>query len=231
MTLPADRGSGAGHGERGSADAPGRVCVNYEVRGLVAGTLKCQAGVMYVASWPWTAKAREDMRVDATVRHDTGGYTDDGWTETTHITAAGTRGADGWSAGAATEEPAAAAQERGVPGWLAVVVLIGITGIGGLIDLLQGSAIRGAFNIALIVGSVVAILIVRRRSMFSVVVAPPLVYFVASAVVLYVRSGGLSNRSRLIDSAINWLVYGFPAIAGATGAVLIIAGIRMIRHR
>lgn len=205
--------------------------MNYAVRGLVAGTLKCQAGVMYVASWPWTAKAREDMRVDATVRHDAGGYTDDGWTETTHITAAGSRGADGWSAGAATEEPAAAAEERGVAGWLAVVVLIGITGIGGLIDLLQGSAIRGAFNIALIVGSVVAILIVRRRSMFSVVVAPPLVYFVASAVVLYVRSGGLSNRSRLIDSAINWLVYGFPAIAGATGAVLIIAGIRMIRHR
>ena len=29
------------------------------------------------------------MRVDATVRPDTGGYTDDGWTETTHITAAG----------------------------------------------------------------------------------------------------------------------------------------------
>ncbi len=67
--------------------------------------------------------------------------------------------------------------------------------------------------------------------MFSVVVAPPLVYFVASAVVLYVRSGGLSNRSRLIDAAINWLVYGFPAIAAATAAVLIIAGIRMITHR
>ena len=110
-------------------------------------------------------------------------------------------------------------------------MLIGITGLGGLIDLLQGTTIKGAFNIALIVGSVVAILIVRRRSMFSVVVAPPLVYFVASAVVLYVRSGGLSNRSRLIDSAINWLVYGFPAIAGATGAVLIIAGIRMIVRR
>ena len=185
-----------------------------------------------MASWPWTAKAREDMRVDATVRQDTGGYTDDGWTETTHITAAGSRGADGRSAGVASEEPAATTtKERGVAGWLAVVVLIGITGIGGLIDLLQGTAIRGAFNIALIVGSIVAILIVRRRSMFSVVVAPPLVYFVASAVVLYVRSGGLSNRSRLIDSAINWLVYGFPAIAGATAAVLIIAGIRMITRR
>ncbi len=169
--------------------------------------------------------------MDATVRPDTGGYTDDGWNETTHITVTGAPADDGWSAGAATEEPAATTEERGVPGWLAVLVLIGITGIGGLIDLLQGTTIKGAFNIALIVGSVVAILIVRRHSMFSVVVAPPLVYFVASAVVLYVRSGGLSNRSRLIDSAINWLVYGFPAIAGATGAVLIIAGIRMIMRR
>jgi hypothetical protein len=177
------------------------------------------------------SQGREDKRVDATVRPDTGGYTDDGWNETTHVTVAGARADDGWSAGAATEGPAATTTERGVPGWLAVLVLIGITGIGGLIDLLQGTTIKGAFNIALIVGSVVAILIVRRRSMFSVVVAPPLVYFVASAVVLYVRSGGLSNRSRLIDSAINWLVYGFPAIAGATGAVLIIAGIRMIMRR
>ena len=177
------------------------------------------------------SQGREDKRVDATVRPDTGGYTDDGWNETTHVTVAGARADDGWPAGAATEGPAATTTERGVPGWLAVLVLIGITGSGGLIDLLQGTTIKGAFNIALIVGSVVAILIVRRRSMFSVVVAPPLVYFVASAVVLYVRSGGLSNRSRLIDSAINWLVYGFPAIAGATGAVLIIAGIRMIMRR
>jgi Gpi18-like mannosyltransferase len=167
--------------------------------------------------------------VDATVRQDAGGYTDDGWNETTHVTVTGARRADEWSAGTTTRD--AAPKERGVAGWLAVLVLIGITGVGGLIDLLQGTTIKGGFNIALIVGSVVAILIVRRRSMFSVVVAPPLVYFVASAVVLYVRSGGLSNRSRLIDSAINWLVYGFPAIAGATAAVLIIAGVRMITHR
>lgn len=170
--------------------------------------------------------------MDATVRHDTASHTNDGWNETTHVTVAGAPPAGAQPADAQpADATATAARERAVPGWLAVLVLIAISGIGGLIDLLQGSSIKGAFNIALIIGSVVAILIVRRRSMFSVVVAPPLVYFVASATVLYVRSGGLSNRSRLIDSAINWLVYGFPAIAGATAAVLIIAGIRMIiRH-
>jgi len=35
----------------------------------------------------------------------------------------------------------------------------------------------------------------------------------------------------LLDAAANWLVYGFPAIAGATAAVLIIAGIRLISGR
>ena len=78
------------------------------------------------------------------------------------------------------------------------------------------------------VASLVAILLVRHRDMFPIVVAPPLVYFVASGVLLYVRSGGLHNRHVLIDAAANWLVYGFPAIAGATAAVLIVAGIRLV---
>jgi hypothetical protein len=58
-----------------------------------------------------------------------------------------------------------------------------------------------------------------------------LVYFVASAGLLYIRSSGLQDRSRLLDAAINWLVYGFPAIAGATAAVLIIGGLRLLLRR
>jgi hypothetical protein len=175
--------------------------------------------------------AEEDRHVDATAPRQTeSSVADDGWTATTHVTA----GRAPTVERAETRIDGAASpveRQRGVAGWLAVLILIGITGIGGLIDLAQGSAIKGGFNIALIVGSVVAIIVVRHRSMFSVVVAPPLVYFVASAVMLYIRSGGLSDRTRLIDSAINWLVYGFPAIAGATAAVLVIAGVRMIIHR
>jgi hypothetical protein len=67
--------------------------------------------------------------------------------------------------------------------------------------------------------------------MFPIVIAPPIVYSIASGVTLYVRSGGLDDRKVLIDSAANWLVYGFPAIAAATAAVLIIAGIRLIARR
>jgi len=121
--------------------------------------------------------------------------------------------------------------ERGLPGWAALLVLLVIAGIGGLIDTISGSQVRGGYNWGIVVASVVAILIVRRSGMFPVVIAPPIVYSLGSAGMLYIRSRGLHDRRILFDGATNWLVYGFPAIAAATAAVLIIAGIRMIARR
>jgi hypothetical protein len=121
--------------------------------------------------------------------------------------------------------------ERGLPSWLALLILLGIAGASGLIDSLSGSAVRGVFNYGLVVASLVAILVVKRSGMFPIVVAPPLVYFAASAALLYIRTGGLHDRGKLIDAATNWIVYGFPAIAGATAVVLVVAGIRLVsRH-
>jgi hypothetical protein len=122
-------------------------------------------------------------------------------------------------------------REPGLRGWLAVLLLIAVASIGGLIDSLSGSAIRGVFNWSLVLASLLAILVVKRSQMFGVVIAPPLVYFAASAGLLYFRTGGLHNRGKLTDAAINWVVYGFPAIAGATAVVLVIAGIRLVARR
>jgi hypothetical protein len=121
--------------------------------------------------------------------------------------------------------------ERGLPGWGALLLLVVIAGIGGVIDAISGAQVRGGFNWGIIIASVVAILAVRRSGMFPIVVAPPIVYSFASAAMLYVRSSGLHDKKVLFDAAANWLVYGFPAMAGATAAVLIIAGIRLITHR
>jgi hypothetical protein len=121
--------------------------------------------------------------------------------------------------------------ERGLPAWGALLVLLAIAGVGGLIDMINGTHVRGGFNVGIILASVVAILLVRRSAMFPVVVAPPIVYSAASGFLLYIRSSGLHDRKVLIDTAANWLVYGFPAIAAATAAVLIIAGIRIAIRR
>jgi hypothetical protein len=122
--------------------------------------------------------------------------------------------------------PAAA---PGRPAWVAVVVMAAVTAIGVVIDVVRDAT--GGVNVAIIVGALVAILIVRRAGMFAVVIAPPLIYLLGSAAVLYLRSGGPHNRTVLIDTATNWLVYGFPAMAAATLLVLIIAAVRMLIRR
>jgi hypothetical protein len=122
----------------------------------------------------------------------------------------------------------ATARERGLPGWGALLVLVGIAALGGLIDMLRGTHVRGAFNIAIVVAALVAILVVRKSSLFTVVVAPPIVYTAATLGTVYIRSGGLKDKKILFDSAASWLVYGFPAIAAATATVLIVAGVRLI---
>lgn len=123
---------------------------------------------------------------------------------------------------------AAKAPERGLPWWAGLLLLIVIAGIGGLIDTLGSISIKGGFNFGIVAASIVAVLAVKRSHMFPIVIAPPIVYSAAAVSQLYIRSGGLSNRKVVLDAAANYLVYGFPAIAAATAAVLIIAGIRLI---
>jgi hypothetical protein len=122
------------------------------------------------------------------------------------------------------------ARERGLP-WWAALLLLGITVLGKLIDSVGSIQGKTGFNIGIVVASVVAILAVKRSHMFPIVIAPPIVYSGAALVQLYVRSSGLHDKKVVLDAAANYLVYGFPAIAAATAAVLIIAGVRMISRK
>jgi hypothetical protein len=122
-------------------------------------------------------------------------------------------------------------RERGMPWWAALVLLIVIAAVGGIIDSVGSSQVNGGFNVGIVVASLVAILAVKRSHMFPIVIAPPIVYSGAAVFQLYVRSSGLSDRKVVLDAAANYLVYGFPAIAAATAAVLIIAGIRLIARK
>jgi uncharacterized protein DUF6542 len=125
----------------------------------------------------------------------------------------------------------ARARERGLPWWGALALLIVIAGAGGVIDTLGSISVKGGFNVGIVVASVVAVLAVKRSHMFPIVIAPPIVYSAAALFQLYVRSSGLDDRKVVLDAAANYLVYGFPAIASATAAVLIIAGIRLIARK
>jgi hypothetical protein len=126
---------------------------------------------------------------------------------------------------------ARAEPQRGLPWWAALLVLIALAVVGVLIDTLGSSQARGGFNIGIVVASVVAILAVKRSHMFPIVIAPPIVYSVVAMGQLYSTSSGLHDKKAVFDAAANYLVYGFPAIAVATAAVLIIAGIRLIARK
>jgi hypothetical protein len=131
----------------------------------------------------------------------------------------------------ASEQAVPRAPERGLPWWAALLILIAIAAVGGIIDTLGSNQLKGGFNIGIVVASIVGILVVKRSHMFPVVVAPPIVYSGAALFQLYVRSSGLHDKKVVLDAAANYLVYGFPAIAAATAAVLIIAGIRLITRK
>ncbi|HEY3735833.1 MAG TPA: DUF6542 domain-containing protein [Jatrophihabitans sp.] len=120
---------------------------------------------------------------------------------------------------------------RNLPAWAALLVLIGIAAVGGIIDIAAGKQLSGIFNWGIVIATIAAVLLVRRAAIFPVVIAPPLVYAGASAVMIYARSGGLNDRRVLYDSAANWLVYGFPTMAAATAIVLVVAGVRLIAHK
>jgi hypothetical protein len=100
-----------------------------------------------------------------------------------------------------------------------------------LIDAVGSLQDKSGFNIGIVVASIIAVIAVRRSHMFPVVVAPPIVYSAAALSQVYFRSHVLGEKHVFLDAAANYLVYGFPAIAAATAAVLIIAGIRLVARK
>lgn len=127
------------------------------------------------------------------------------------------------------------APERGIKWWAALAVLVGIAGIGAIIDGLGSIHGKTGFNIGIILASIIAVLAVKRSHMFPVVIAPPIVYSFGALFQYYIRrstaSSGVSKRQVFFDAAANFFVYGFPAIATASAAVLIIAGVRLITRK
>lgn len=124
--------------------------------------------------------------------------------------------------------PEAARSGRTLTGPGAVLLLAGIAGAAGVVDVAAGSALRLVFSAGLVLGAVVAALLVTRRDLLTVVFAPPLVYLAASLVAVLLGRG--EGGGDLIDAAASWLVYGFPAIAAATGAAAVIAAVRAARR-
>ncbi len=114
---------------------------------------------------------------------------------------------------------------RGASGPVAVAFALIVAGIGGAIDIATGTGLRLTFACTLIGASVVAALLVRRRDVWWVVFAPPLICVAIALISIPLTSHGL------IGLAADYLTHGFPPIAIATGAAAVIAIIRKLGAR
>jgi hypothetical protein len=126
------------------------------------------------------------------------------------------------------QQPAPATAGPSLTGVGAVLLLTGVAAVAGVLDVLAGSALRLIFACGLVLGALIASALVVRRDLFTVVFAPPLVFVAASAVAVLLGRG--ETGGGLIDLATSWLVYGFPAMAIATGVALVVALVRRGRH-
>ena len=109
-----------------------------------------------------------------------------------------------------------------------------LTLVGALIDSVGSFTGQDAFNVGIVAGSLVAVLIVRRSQLFWIMVAPPLVYAVIAVVRLYVKrsnAGAHGATSAIIDAVQDYLTFGFPALVIAVAIVLVIGGFRLVARK
>ncbi|MCM6775952.1 hypothetical protein NDR87_17075 [Nocardia sp. CDC159] len=121
----------------------------------------------------------------------------------------------------------------GVPAGAAVLIAVACTFIGFFIDAGgSGKELTHVFAACYILGCVLAALVVRYRGLFTAMVTPPLLLFVAVPLAYQQLIGHSSTSVKdvLLNLAIP-LVNRFPLMAIATLLVLAIGGVRVYMHR
>lgn len=106
---------------------------------------------------------------------------------------------------------------RGVPWWGAVLIAVGITTIGAVIDAESASTLGRSFKVCYLLGCLLAALLVRQRALFTAAAQPPLVAFVVGIVTLYTTNSGNSQGLRAvvlkvvlpIASSFPWILLAF----------------------
>ena len=122
---------------------------------------------------------------------------------------------------------------RGLTAFGAVAVALVLGLVGGAVDVLTGSGLRGVFAACFIAGCALAALLVHREDLVAAVVMPPLVYvalaLLGGAVEKTGAAGSFLGQQAL--ELVNALVLGAPVLLTATGAALVIALARHLRAR
>jgi hypothetical protein len=126
--------------------------------------------------------------------------------------------------GAERPAPESGSRVRGV---LAVLGVLFMTAAGGAADWFMGGGLGMITLVVLVAATSIATLVVRRRDVLSVVLCPPLV-FVAVAGINIGLSPGVSLT---LPTVATILIRGFPTMAVATGAAVVLGLVRLLTRR
>ncbi|MBH0775982.1 DUF6542 domain-containing protein [Nocardia bovistercoris] len=121
----------------------------------------------------------------------------------------------------------------GIPAGAAVLIAVASTFLGFLIDAKsEGGDLTGTFAALYVAGCVAAVSAVRYRGLFTTMVLPPLLLFIAVPLAYQQLTGRASTSGKdiLLNLAIP-LVDRFPTMMLATALVLVIGGLRIHLHR
>jgi hypothetical protein len=110
---------------------------------------------------------------------------------------------------------------------VAVLGMFALTLAAAAADSYIGVGLGTITLIALLLGSAVAALVVRRSDLLSVVVAPPLVFVAVALVNIALAPSAMFSLPTLATL----LIRGFPAMGLAFGAALVISLGRLIARR
>ena len=140
----------------------------------------------------------------------------------------GARPVDARPAGARARAEAAPVTGGGrVRGAVAVLGMFVVTLVGAGIDSFVGVGLGMITLAALLVSTAVAMLVVRRRDMFSVVASPPLVFIAVAAANIALAPSAMFN----LPTIATLLIRGFPTMAMAAGVAVVVAVGRLIARR
>ncbi|CAM2867160.1 DUF6542 domain-containing protein [Skermania piniformis] len=116
----------------------------------------------------------------------------------------------------------------GVPAVGAVLVAVAFMLVGFLIDAATGSDLTRVFEVFFIGGCVVAACFVRYRALFTAMVQPPLLLFVAVPLAYqYFTEGGSTSLKNIALNVAIPLVNRFPMMLMATTAAVAVGALRI----
>ncbi|HEY2696660.1 MAG TPA: DUF6542 domain-containing protein [Pseudonocardiaceae bacterium] len=117
---------------------------------------------------------------------------------------------------------------RGWPWWAAVVLALGLSIVGAVIDEKSNSNIATIFRAAYVIGCVAAVCMVRRRNLFGPMVQPPLILVVVVPLVAAALDDKPGSKVLVIGPQ---LINNFPVMAITTGVTVVLGVIRYLVQR